>query len=139
MGFLELTNFVYWVPLLFLLLLSILDIKTFHLEKGFIPSILTTIAILISFLFIQNPVMLTTSLIIGLLFFDLRLFDGEPDLKMIVACGSVCPNLLFLMIFALLISCFGVIYKLALRRSNIKEIPFLPVIMIAYIGMVLLI
>ena len=126
--------FFYLIPVIFLILLSIIDLKTFNLKTAAIPSVLTTISILICFLLSLNLLTLMFSLMVAWLMFDMRLYEGEPDLKMIVACGCILPDIIGVGIFALLMSIFSIIYKVMLKKHNFKEVPFIPVILISYIG-----
>ena len=102
---------------LFLIVLSILDIKTFRTKNGFIPSILTTSFILIEFLLVGfNSINgAVFGLILGLFFIDLEFFEGEPDLKVLIALCMLLPNLLSMLYFALILSTVGFIYKLTVK------------------------
>lgn len=126
--------YIYLIPLLFLVILSIIDLKTFHLKKGYIPSIITTTAILVSFIFSLNTVTIIFSLILALLLFDMQLFDGEPDIKAFVFCGAVMPTIYYIIWFAAITSFLSIIYKFLMKKAKYKEIPFLPVLLVSYIG-----
>lgn len=122
------------VACIFLTILSILDIKTFDLKNGAIPSALTTVFIMVSFIFNPNYITLIISLLVGMLFVDVNLFSGVPDWKVIVACGIILPNLLMVLVFGLFITIFGSISKYLVKQSHKwKEMPFIPIIAISFL------
>lgn len=127
-------NYIYFIPIVFLALLSILDIKTFHLKDGFIPSFITTTAIIVSFLLNQSAITFIFALLIAILLFDLEFYEGLPDIKCFLACGAILPNIFYIVMFGAVLAGLGFIYKFVLKRMKFKEIPFIPVIGIAYIG-----
>lgn len=126
----------YLIPVVFLIVLSIVDLRTFNLREGSIPSAITTTFMITSFVIALNPITAIVALLVALLAVDLDLFAGMPDLKCVVACGMVMPNLNLVIIFATLVAFLAIPYKLILKRTKHKEIPFIPVIMVAYLIMV---
>lgn len=125
----------YLIPIVFLILLSIIDFKTFNLKDGVIPSALTTSFIGLSFILNPNPTNAIFTLILGLILVDLDFFGGLPDLKVMIACGIVLPNIFVISLFGCSITFFGIIYKLLAKKSKRwKEVPFIPIITIAYLS-----
>jgi hypothetical protein len=124
----------------FLVVLSILDYKTFNLEEGFIPSALTTSFLIIAFL--SSGVISIISggfaFLIGMLLVDLNLYRGVADWKVFVACGFTMPTFLMIGVFGFILSLTGFGYKyLVKKQTRTKgydvEIPFIPAILIAYL------
>lgn len=128
----------YIIALIFLVIISFLDIKTFNLKDGYIPAVLTTSFIIFSFAIsgVSGLVTGIFSFLIGLLLVDLDLFHGLADLKVFIACGLLLPSILHVALFGFFTSLLAVGYKFILLKTNKKmeEIPFLPVLLVAYIG-----
>lgn len=128
------------ISLAFLLVLSILDYKTYNLEEGFIPSALTTSFILLAFLSSGALSIISGAFafLIGMLFVDLNLYRGVADWKVFVACGFTMPTFFMIGVFGLLLTMTGFGYKYLVKKQSRKkgqdiEIPFIPAILIAYL------
>lgn len=128
---------VSWViAIIFMVILSVIDIKTFHLKDGFIPAVLTTGFLIVAFLF-NLPMSLITGVLgflIGMLLVDLDLFHGVADWKVFVACSFVLPTIMNVAVFGLLTSAVASVYQVLTKRIGFKEIPFIPAILIAFLG-----
>ncbi len=129
----------YYIPLFFLLILSVLDVKTFNLKEGFIPAVLTTTFLITSFLLNLNIETTILAFLMGMLLVDLDLFHGVPDWKVFVACGMVLPNVFYVLYFTLITTIVAFLYQLfikilAKKKTNLKEIPFIPALLISYLG-----
>ena len=120
----------------FLIVLTIIDFLTVWKKGGYIPSILTTMFLIISFIitgFLGIYVALLCVLI-TLLFVDLELFDGIADFKIIIASGMLFPNIFSMTIFMTLITILAVMFKSIFFKLNPKmKLPFIPVILVAYV------
>ena len=129
------------IPLIFLVILSYLDIKTFDLDNGVIPSSLTTSFIIIMFIITQNIMLLVLGLLLALFLFDLSIFDGMPDIKIFVATSLVFLSMWQLLIYALVIIIIGTLYKIILkylykkRMIKLKYVPFIPAMLVSYLIM----
>jgi len=129
------------IPLIFLVILSYLDIKTFDLDNGVIPSSLTTSFIIIMFIITQNIMLLVLGLLLALFLFDLSIFDGMPDIKIFVATSLVFLNMWQLLIYALVTIIIGTLYKIILkylykkRMIKLKYVPFIPAMLVSYLIM----
>ena len=125
----------YYIPIFFLLILSVIDIKTFNLREGFIPAALTTTFLIISFVLKLNIITAMLAFLIGMLLVDLDLFHGIPDWKVFVACGMVMPSIFHVLYFGLITTIVAVIYQVLVKKnSRLQEIPFIPALLIAYLG-----
>lgn len=133
-----------FIALGFLILISVLDFLTFNKKHGFIPSVLTTSFLIVMLVLgIGNP---TQTLFIGafaflisLLFTDLDLWGGWADLKVFIAGAMALPTLASAGTFALLLTIFAVVIKGVVvwklnQGKKIKHIPFIPVILLAFLG-----
>jgi hypothetical protein len=127
------------VAFAFLVVLSILDFKTYNLEEGFIPSALTTSFIIVAFMSsgALSIVSGAFAFLLGMLLVDLNLYRGVADWKVFVACGFTMPTFVMIASFGFLLSLTGFGYKyLVKHQSRIKgydvEIPFIPAILFAY-------
>lgn len=130
------TAIKFTIPLVFFILLSIIDLKTYNRREGAIPSAITTTFIILAFILNPNPVSAIMGLLLGMLFVDLDVFGGVPDWKVIVAGSIVLGSIWHIFIFATAVLVIGLIYKLLLKwrtRGAIKEIPFIPAIALAYL------
>lgn len=125
------------IAMIFLVTLSIIDLKTYSLKDGAIPAALTTTFIILTFLFIDYSQLAAGILagILAILFIDLDIFAGVPDIKVMIACGLTLPNSLTVIVFAAIISVVALIYKFIVKKLNKDtiEIPFIPAIAISYI------
>ena len=118
--------------------LAFIDYFTYNKKGGYIPSMLTTLFLILGFLFgypesISSGIL---ALLIGLLLTDLDYWGGIADLKAFVGAGMLFPNLQLFCIFAGSMTIIGLIYKLIWKKAlkNKKEnVPFIPVIFISFI------
>lgn len=133
-----------FVALGFLIVLSILDFLTYNKKHGFIPSVFTTLFLIVALLFgMSNP---TQTLFLGafaglisLLFTDLDLWGGVADLKIFIASSMLFPHIVGSVTFALILTILAFIVKgLVVWKLNqgkkIKHIPFIPIILLAFLG-----
>lgn len=124
------------VAIVFMVILSVIDIKSFHLKKGFIPAVATTGFLIFAFIYgvpfaIFSGVL---SFLIGMFLVDFDIFHGVADWKVFVACGFVLPSLNAVLVFGLFTTIVAVGYKTLSRKVGFKEIPFIPAILIAFLG-----
>jgi len=124
------------ISIIFLAVLSLLDIKTFNLKEGYIPAVLTTSFMIVTFSIAGVSGLITGvfAFLIGLLLIDLDMFHGVADWKIFIACGMTLPSILHVAIFGGFVTVLAVGYKLLLRKTKLQEIPFIPVLLVAYIG-----
>lgn len=138
-------DIIYIITIAFLIILSILDIFTYRRKKGFIPAILTTMFIIISFLLagVTGLIVGIFASLIALALIDLDLFHGVADLKVFIACGITLPSFMMVACFGLGTTLIAFIYKYIITKKfkKMKEIPFIPAILLAYLlilGVILL-
>lgn len=131
----------FFISIIFLIVLSFLDIKTFNLKEGFIPAVLTTSFIAITFALagISGIIAGLFGLIISFLLIDLDVFHGLADMKIFIACSITLPSILMVSYFGAFTCFIGLFYKILLKKTKFKEIPFIPVLLIAYLGIVAII
>lgn len=127
------------------MVLSVIDLKTFHLKEGYIPAVLTTCFLVVSFIVAGPQGLFTGALgfLIGMLLVDLDLFHGVADWKVFVACSFVLPSIAHVGIFGFFTTLTAVGYQFLIKKSDkkAKEIPFIPALLIAYVvtlGVILL-
>jgi len=129
------------ISLIFLVILSYLDIKTFDLDNGVIPSSLTTSFIIIMFIITQNIMLFVLGLLLALFLFELSIFDGMPDIKIFVATSLIFLNMWQLLIYAFVTIIIGILYKIILkylykkRMIKLKYVPFIPAMLVSYLIM----
>lgn len=116
----------------FLLILSAIDIKTYKLKEGYIPSVIPTIFILSMFLLNMDLIAIVFSFLVGLFLVDLDVFKGLPDWKVIVAVGAGLSSVFTIAIFCFFVTFIGFFHKLWAKEKGKKEIPFIPDITLAY-------
>ena len=117
--------------------LAFIDYLTYNKKFGYIPSILTTSFLIISFLvgFHESIYSGILAGLIGLLLTDLDYWGGIADLKTFIASGMLFPNLIQFSIFAGVVTLIGLIYKLIWKKAlkgKDENIPFIPVIFISF-------
>jgi len=126
-----------WICLAFLILLSIIDLKTYRFTNGKIPSFLTMLFIILIFISVgypQNIYMGIFALIIALALSDLGMYYGHADLKIIIAVGMTFNYVFNFLIFAGILSIVSLTFKVILKKIyKQKEIPFIPIILFTYI------
>jgi len=128
------------VMIVFLVILSIVDLKTFNKEKGGIPSFFTT-AFMILMLVLSGIGGLYYGVLAGLLalfFVDIGLFKGIPDIKIFVGIGLTFHQLFPFLIFAMvMLICGMVMQKMILKFTKVEkengEMPYIPVMFLAYL------
>lgn len=126
------------VGVAFLTLISIIDVKTYNKKNGFIPSMITTLFLIIAFLlgFSGSVYSGIFAGLIALLLTDLDFWGGIADFKVFVAGGMLFPNFVQVSIFAGFVTLFGFMYKVVMLKIVKKEsvqIPFIPAILMAFI------
>ena len=129
----------YAIVIVFLGLLSYLDIRTYDKKDDGIPSIIGSAMLVFCFLFfyMENyPVIYTGILgfLLGLAVFDLDLFLGWIDLKVLTALAMTMTGMYQVMIMITVIAGVSIIYKYLIKRSTSRVIaPFMPVFFMGYI------
>ncbi len=129
------------VALTFLVLLSVIDLRTFNLKEGSIPSVISTLFLIVMFLL--NP---KTAIVFGLfaglvslLFVDLDLFKGLADIKVFVALAMSFSVTFSFLFFSVLMIGLTIPLQLIVKYKfkKLKEIPLIPVMLLAYVVIVL--
>ena len=128
----------------FLIALSILDFLTYNKKHGFIPSVFTTLFLVVALLLgMGNPVQTlfigAFAGLISLLFTDLDLWGGVADLKIFIASSMMFPNIVGAVTFALILTMLSFIIKLIViwklkKSQKLDYIPFIPIILLAFLG-----
>lgn len=135
-------NVNFAIGIVFLVILSILDFWTFDKEKGFIPASLTTIFLIATFILgsMDDPLLVIQAgiagLLFGILFTDLDLWGGFADLKIFIGCSMLMPSFIGIAYFALVLTIVSFVFKFMVKKLLTQgrewQIPFIPVIMIAF-------
>jgi len=132
------------ITILVLVFLSIIDLKTYNLSEGCIPSALTTMFILFTFLGKDDATvniiyLIILSALIGVLLLDLNTFHGLADLKIFIALGLTTNNIIGIIILTLILLIISIIYKTIVklireRKGNLNnEIAYIPIMLVSYI------
>lgn len=130
------------IGVIFLIILTIIDIKTFNKKKSFIPSALTTLFLVVAFIWggTQHGTEVVLAGIfaglIALLLTDLDLWNGVADFKCFIAVGFLLPTMNNILYFALILTFLAVIIKFSINKTTkgkLKTMPFIPVILLAFI------
>lgn len=134
------------IEVLFLVVLSVIDYKTFNKEHGGIPSMVTS-AFLVIVLFLTGPNGLYLGALAGLLalfLVDIGLIKGIPDIKVLIAIGMSLDNPIKMLVWVALTLLLGVIFSWATIRLSKSlygvelaegktEIPYIPVMTISFL------
>lgn len=128
----------------FLIVLSILDFLTYNKKQGYIPSVFTTLFLIVALLFGMNNPIQTLFLgafagLISLLFTDLDLWGGVADLKIFIASAMLFPHIVGAVTFALILTMLSFVIKLIViwklkKSQKLDYIPFIPIILLAFLG-----
>lgn len=125
------------VGMVFFVLISIIDVKTYDKVKGYIPSVITTSFLIVAFL-VGFPGSIYSGIfagLIALLLTDLDFWGGIADFKVFVAGAMLFPNFVQVSIFAGFVTLFGFMYKVIMLKAVKKEsaqIPFIPALALAF-------
>ena len=137
-------NFI--VGLLFLVGLSIFDFYTFKKRKAMMPSVITTLFMIVAFIIgysnVQINILLALSfgVLLAIFMTDMELWAGYADFKIFVACSMLFMSMRTILWFALLVIVLAILAKGIINETNIakklklKYIPFIPIIAVAFIG-----
>lgn len=134
----NLINFI--ILVVFLTVLSIVDLKTFNKRQGGIPAFFTT-AFIILMLVLSGTEGIYYGILAGifsLFFVDIGLFKGIPDIKVFAGIGATFHNLIpFLLFTGIMLVCGMVMQKAILKFTYIDkergEMPYIPVMFLAYL------
>jgi len=129
---------VYIFGIVYLLILSIIDVATFKTQKANIPSIFTDLFIVLALIFSgQEAVYIALiSAAIALFLYDLPYFNGMADVKVMVGASILLGSMLNFIQFLMAVMLFGFIYKtVALRiiRKTDAVVPFLPTFLVSFV------
>jgi len=128
------------ITLIFLVMLSIVDLKTFNLKDGRIPAVLTTSFLLVVFIlnFDKSVSMGLFGGLMAMLLVDLDVILGIPDVKAIIAVSMSLQSIFGVLSFGVLMLGITVIFQFIVLKYITKwkkeDIPYIPLIMIAYAG-----
>jgi drug/metabolite transporter (DMT)-like permease len=120
---------------LFLIIISVIDITSYKKIKGYIPSIITTTFLIISFVLFRNIFAAILALLIGLLFTDFNLWKGQADLKVFIGIGMTFITIQQIALFSALTPILAMFISM---QTTDKEIPFIPVMAGAWLITLLL-
>lgn len=131
------------VGIVFLIVIGLIDVLTYDKKKGYIPSVLTTIFLIVAYLIGAsiNPGLTIEigifACLVALLFTDLDMWGGLADLKVFVACALLIPSMKGFLIFALVLTICSIIFKFSVKMFVTKgkdaNIPFILAILTAFI------
>lgn len=120
---------------LFLVILSIWDLKTFNKKRGYIPSALTSGILVCAFL-IQGEYAVYSGVLtalIGLVLIDFKEFSGLADYKVLVATGMMLPHVIVLPFCIFLLFNSAIVKLIVKYKTRLKEIPYIPVIWLSFL------
>ena len=135
-------NFI--IGLFFLVLLSVIDLKTINKRNGYIPSVLTTFFLIFAVLVgdLNSIYLGVLASVIALLLTDMMFWDGLADLKTFIAASMLFGNMIEVLIFAVLFGILGTIFKAAFLKIVKKKdaiVPLIPIMAVAFLLEVLFI
>jgi hypothetical protein len=131
---------IFITGLCFLIVLSIIDLLTFSPKsKGYIPSSLTTIFLILAVILAGEGSLFNGVIIslIALFFAEQEMFGGIADLKVLIASGILFPTLFSMLAFATIVTIVAVAVKafiyFKITKGKKGQFPFILVILVAYI------
>ena len=126
------------ICIIFLILLSIIDVLTYKSKKGGIPSVITTSLIIIMFIVgdVESGLL---GLLFGLLFTDLDLWGGLADTKVFLA-TCMLFNFYGVFIYSVLVCilAFGSKFLIKMFNKKARKMPFIPIIGFAFVVSIVL-
>lgn len=130
-------NYMLIVFLVFLGIISIIDIWTFNKKNIGIPSIITTTFLFLAFIYNPSPQIAILAGIIGWAMNEINLWKGMADIKVFIAASLYFSNILMptiLCVVTVLLSfALSLVLEKLLKQNYKLNIPFIPIIMIAFI------
>jgi len=130
------------IALIFLLLISIVDIFTFNKEGKGIPSALTTLFVILMFLLTFSHgsfhiEIILFSILIGLFLMDISFFMGLADLKVLVGLSfffnSFWEFSVFTAVSCLLYSIMVIYVKKNPKKYKTQFMPYVPFLFLTYV------
>jgi hypothetical protein len=132
------------IGFLLILAVAIIDFLTYNKKHGFIPASLTTSILIVMFVLALPKGIVAFQIgvfafLISLLFTDLDLWGGWADFKIFIAGALAFPTLTSAGIFALSLTFCAlavkgvIVYYSNKKGIKTKSIPFVPVILLAYL------
>lgn len=127
--------FLFWIVLVFLILVSIIDWKF----KAVPSVLLTSVIFLLIILNSQNLLYGISAFILAYMLIEFSYFDGVADLKVMVIIGLMISSLQNFLIFSGLTVFYGIVYKsiYKIRNPKAKDTPFIPVFIFVYLTLYL--
>lgn len=128
-----------------ILAVAIIDFLTYNKKQGFIPASLTTSILIVMFVLALPKGIVAFQIgvfafLISVLFTDLDLWGGWADFKVFIAGALAFPTLISASSFALALAFCSIVIKgfvvYYAKKKGIKQsksIPFIPVILLAYL------
>lgn len=112
-------------------------VVAFDLKTRKIPSIFTTgIILFIAVININHISYGVIAFIFAWMLYEAEFLDGIADVKLITALGLMIPDVWGIISLVAGITIVGAIYTSMIKSfTKIKEIPFTPIILAAYIGL----
>jgi len=136
-------NIINIITIVFLLILSIIDIKTYKNKNGSIPSVLTTLFLILAFIsgiFLGHDITINSifAFLLALFLTELKLFLGEPDIKVFVAIGMILPSFIEIVYFAIISIIILAIFQIYIKIKKAKELPLIPILLISFLIFILI-
>jgi|TARA_Y100000310_G_scaffold15342_1_gene15395 hypothetical protein len=120
--------------LLLLIVIAVIDIK----NKGMIPSYLTTMTLLLTFIFyFDNLIQGIVAMLFAFLLYEIDYLGGMADVKGAVIIGLASPTFFGGLLTPLFLAIIGNVYIISAKKIlNLKEpIAFFPVFPIIHVGL----
>lgn len=120
------------------ILLALIIIAVIDIWKKKVPSFLTTLAILITFIFyFDNLIHGIIALLFGLILYEMDWMGGIADLKGTIILGLLAPTMFWALITPLFVVIIGNIYIISVKKISKEKDPvaFFPIFPIIYVGL----
>lgn len=131
-----------WVVLIFLAVVSIIDLKFRKVPSIFLTGMLFVVAFISILL---NPQALTLGVlgfIISYMLFESDYFSGIADIKIFTLCSFMVVSFYWLLVFIIILLFFGIVWKsiirIRLHKEKNEDFAFLPVFFFVFLTLVIL-
>ena len=121
------------IILILLVIIALVDLK-----NKVIPSFLTTMAVLLTFIFYyENLIFGIMALLFGLILYEIDWMSGVADLKGIAILGLLAPNMFWGLMTPLFVVIIGNAYIFATKKilKSKEPIAFFPIFPLIQIGL----
>lgn len=124
------------IAIMYLVLLSIIDIYYKGKDFGLLPTAFTTFFIILMLYLNGFPSLfgLVIFTLFGFMLYELKFYEGSQDIKIMAGLGCLMTTINQSLFLIALILVVGVAYKVLIKlfsKGKVRHVPFIPVFLIS--------